>query len=144
MLRVVGRVAPDVAGLGFVVDRAVDRRVTGGGDHQPHAVEIGRFESTVMANGHRQRVHRRRMLGRNHGDHRSLVDVDRSLAGRDGARADDEHGPTVDPKADGDRGQRLGHRCKPHSVLPWPAQRPARASAPSSTGEVQGRHPMEG
>jgi hypothetical protein len=34
-------------------------------------------------------------------------------------------------------------RCRPHSVLSDPAQRPERGSAPGVTGWVQGRHPME-
>ena len=36
------------------------------------------------------------------------------------------------------------HRCRPHSVLVLPAQRPARASSPSATARVQGQQPTEG
>ena len=35
------------------------------------------------------------------------------------------------------------HVCSPHSVLSWPAQRPALASSPSATGRVQGAQPIE-
>ncbi len=37
-----------------------------------------------------------------------------------------------------------GHRCKPHSVFSSPDHRPERTSAPSSTGWVHGRHPIDG
>ena len=36
-----------------------------------------------------------------------------------------------------------GYRCKPHSVLSLPAQRPERGSAPGSTGWVQGWQPID-
>lgn len=37
-----------------------------------------------------------------------------------------------------------GHQpCSPHSVLPSPAQRPARASSPAATRRVQGAQPTE-
>ncbi len=37
-----------------------------------------------------------------------------------------------------------GHRCRPHSVLSVPAQRPLRASSPSRTGCVHGQQPIDG
>ncbi len=36
------------------------------------------------------------------------------------------------------------HRCRPHSVLSEPAQRPLRASSPSRTGCVHGQQPIDG
>ncbi len=41
-------------------------------------------------------------------------------------------------------GQGSGQPCKPHSVLPVPDQRPARASSPSRTGRVHGQQPIDG
>ena len=38
----------------------------------------------------------------------------------------------------------LGQLCRPHSVLPVPAQRPLRGSAPGLTGIVQVAQPIEG
>ena len=38
----------------------------------------------------------------------------------------------------------LSSECRPHSVLAWPAQRPARSSWPASTARVQGQQPIEG
>ena len=35
------------------------------------------------------------------------------------------------------------HTCKPHSVLPVPAQRPSRGWWPSGTGTVVGAHPID-
>ena len=35
------------------------------------------------------------------------------------------------------------HVCSPHSVLSWPAQRPALASSPSATGRVHGAQPID-
>ena len=34
--------------------------------------------------------------------------------------------------------------CRPHSVLAWPDQRPARLSSPGATGRVHGQQPMDG
>ena len=33
--------------------------------------------------------------------------------------------------------------CRPHSDLPLPDQRPARASSPSWTGRVHGQQPID-
>ena len=41
-------------------------------------------------------------------------------------------------------GGRRAHRWIPHSVLPVPAQRPARGSSPGATGLVHGAQPIEG
>ena len=44
------------------------------------------------------------------------------------------------------RGSRWGgdYRCRPHSVLAWALQRPARACSPSAGLRVQGMHPIDG
>ncbi len=42
------------------------------------------------------------------------------------------------------RGRSLRSTCRPHSVLSWPAQRPARGLFGSSAGCVHGQHPIEG
>src|SRR6185437_11670091 len=45
------------------------------------------------------------------------------------------------PVRDGDERDQT---CRPHSVLPVPAQRPERGSAPGSTRSVQVRQPIDG
>ena len=37
-----------------------------------------------------------------------------------------------------------GSACRPHSVLDWPDQRPARGSSPGATGRVHGQQPIDG
>jgi hypothetical protein len=37
----------------------------------------------------------------------------------------------------------LSSECRPHSVLAYPAQRPARSSSPEATARVHGQHPIE-
>src|SRR3954470_24822492 len=38
----------------------------------------------------------------------------------------------------------LSSEWRPHSVLAWPAHRPARSSSPTPTGLVHGQQPIEG
>ncbi len=39
--------------------------------------------------------------------------------------------------------ERLSQKCRPHSVLSLPGQRPERGSSGSATGAVTGAHPIE-
>src|SRR5947209_8410293 len=55
----------------------------------------------------------------------------------------------ISPLSPGSTGLRdqswlLSREWSPHSVLAWPAHRPARSSCPASTGRVQGQQPIEG
>ena len=74
-----------------------------------------------------------------------LVLVDRDEAGLAGqGQVDGVLGHTAGAQLGVEVRDRGGHRCSPHSVLPVPFQRPARASSPSATGSVQGQQPIEG
>ena len=67
------------------------------------------------------------------------------------ARSANDDGPgacpgpfRVSPFRDAIQSWLLSSECSPHSVLAWPAQRPARSSCPWATALVQGQQPMEG
>jgi len=48
------------------------------------------------------------------------------------------------PDSLSDQSWLLSSEWRPHSVLAWPAHRPARSSSPWATGRVQGQQPIEG
>ncbi len=139
---IVGTDAPEAPRLGIGGDGVVGAPFTGGGVHQPDAVEVCGGE---LAEVQRDRAAFGGVPDVFADERRDDVDVgtgvDESPDATSGDRAapDDQGAPTGKVEQ-----QRIAvHTWIPHSLLSAPAQRPARALSPGRTGRVQGAQPIE-